>query len=49
MVATPVNWRSGEDVIIVPAIPDEEARKKFPEGWDAPKPYMRYIHQPHHH
>jgi len=48
-VATPVNWRSGEDVIIVPAIPDEEARKKFPEGWDAPKPYMRYIHQPHHH
>lgn len=48
-VATPVNWRSGEDVIIVPAVPDEEARKKFPEGWEAPKPYMRYIHQPHHH
>lgn len=48
-VATPVNWRSGEDVIIVPAVPDEEARKKFPDGWDAPKPYMRYIHQPHSH
>lgn len=48
-VATPVNWRSGEDVIIVPAVPDEEARKRFPEGWSAPKPYMRYIHQPHRH
>ena len=48
-VATPVNWRAGEDVIIVPAVPDDEARKKFPEGWTAPKPYMRYIHQPRHH
>lgn len=48
-VATPVNWRNGEDVIILPAVPDDEARKRFPEGWKAPKPYMRYIHQPHRH
>src|SRR5512145_3114516 len=45
-VATPVNWRQGEDCIIVPSVPDEEARKKFPEGWKAPKPYMRYVPQP---
>ncbi len=48
-VATPVNWRNGEDVIIVPAVSDDEARKRFPDGWSAPKPYMRYIHQPHRH
>jgi alkyl hydroperoxide reductase subunit AhpC len=45
-VATPVNWRQGEDVIIVPAVSDEEARRKFPEGWKAPKPYMRIVPQP---
>ena len=45
-VATPVNWRQGEDVIIVPAVSDEEAQKKFPEGWKAPKPYMRIVPQP---
>ncbi len=44
-VATPVNWRAGEDVIIVPAITDKEAREKFPDGWDAIKPYMRVVHQ----
>ena len=45
-VATPVNWRSGEDVIIVPSVSDEEARKKFPEGWEAPRPYLRIVKQP---
>ncbi len=45
-VATPVNWRSGEDVIIVPSVSDEDAKKKFPGGWKAPKPYMRFVPQP---
>lgn len=45
-VATPVNWRDGDDVIIVPAVSDEAAREKFPGGWRAPKPYMRYVPQP---
>ena len=42
-VATPVNWRAGEDVIIVPAVSDDDARKKFPGGWTAPKPYLRLV------
>ena len=45
-VATPVNWKAGEDVIIVPAVSDEEAKKKFPDGWEAPKPYLRIVPQP---
>ena len=45
-VATPVNWKSGEDVIIVPAVSDEEARERFPGGWRAEKPYLRYVEQP---
>lgn len=45
-VATPVNWKRGEDVIIVPAVKDEEARERFPEGWKAPKPYLRIVPQP---
>jgi len=45
-VATPVNWKQGEDVIIVPAVSDEEAKKKFPEGWKALKPYLRLVPQP---
>jgi alkyl hydroperoxide reductase subunit AhpC len=45
-VATPVNWRQGEDVIIVPSVPDEEAKKQFPGGWKAPKPYLRIVPQP---
>ena len=45
-VATPVNWRDGEDVIIVPAVSDEAAREKFPDGWKAPKPYLRIVPQP---
>ncbi len=46
-VATPVNWKSGEDVIFVPAVSDEDAKVKFPEGWNAPKPYLRIVKQPH--
>jgi len=45
-VATPVNWKQGEDVIIVPAVSDEEARAKFPKGWRALKPYLRLTPQP---
>lgn len=45
-VATPVNWQQGDDVIIVPAVPDDEAKQKFPRGWDAPKPYLRIVSQP---
>ena len=45
-VATPVNWKTGEDVIIVPAVTDEAARVKYPDGWKAPKPYLRIVPQP---
>jgi len=45
-VATPVNWKKGEDVIIVPAVSDDEAKEKYPEGWNAPKPYLRIVPQP---
>src|SRR6266540_2000949 len=45
-VATPVNWKQGEDVIITSAVSDEEAKKKFPNGWKAPKPYLRIVPQP---
>ncbi|WP_028006767.1 peroxiredoxin [Solimonas flava] len=45
-VATPVNWKPGEDVIIVPALKDEDARKLFPQGWKALKPYLRLVAQP---
>jgi len=45
-VATPVNWKQGEDVIIIPAVSDEEAKEKFPDGWKAPKPYLRIVPQP---
>ena len=44
--ATPVNWKHGEDVIIVPALSDEDAKGKFPKGWDAVKPYLRITPQP---
>ena len=45
-IATPVNWKQGEDVIIVPAVSDEEAKERFPDGWKAPKPYLRLVPQP---
>jgi alkyl hydroperoxide reductase subunit AhpC len=45
-VATPVNWKQGEDVIIVPSVSDEQAKAKFPGGWKAPKPYLRIVPQP---
>jgi alkyl hydroperoxide reductase subunit AhpC len=45
-VATPVNWKDGEDVIIAGAVSDEDAKTKFPKGWKAPKPYLRITPQP---
>ena len=45
-VATPVNWKHGDEVIIVPALKDEDAKAKFPDGWRAEKPYLRYVPQP---
>ncbi|MCJ8156886.1 peroxiredoxin [Sphingomonas sp. LaA6.9] len=45
-VATPVNWKQGEDVIIVPAVSDDDARALFPDGWKTLKPYMRVVPQP---
>ncbi len=44
-VATPANWKQGEDVIIVPAVKDEEAKTLFPDGWSSPKPYIRFVKQ----
>lgn len=45
-VATPVNWQPGGDVIILGSVSDEEARKQYPQGWKAPRPYMRIVPQP---
>jgi len=45
-VATPVNWKDGDDVIIVPALSNEDAAKKFPDGWNEVKPYLRIVKQP---
>ncbi|MBV9332049.1 MAG: peroxiredoxin [Alphaproteobacteria bacterium] len=45
-VATPVNWKQGEDVIIAGSVSDEEAKKIYPSGWKAPKPYLRIVPQP---
>jgi len=45
-VATPVNWKQGEDVIIVGSVSDEDAKKTYPEGWKSPKPYIRIVPQP---
>ena len=45
-VATPVNWKQGEDVIILPAVSDEEAKQQYPGGWKAPRPYLRIVPQP---
>ena len=46
-VSTPANWRQGEDVIIIPAVSDEEAQERFPDGWKTVKPYLRVVPQPH--
>jgi len=46
-VATPVNWQQGEDVIIAGSVSDEEAKETYPEGWEAPRPYIRIVSQPH--
>ena len=46
MVATPVNWKHGEDVIIAGSVSDEDAKKAYPQGWKAPKPYIRIVPQP---
>jgi alkyl hydroperoxide reductase subunit AhpC len=45
-VATPVNWKNGEDVIIAGSVTDEDAKKQYPDGWKAPKPYLRIVPQP---
>ncbi|MCR9193417.1 MAG: peroxiredoxin [Hyphomonas sp.] len=45
-LATPANWRHGEDVVIVPSVSDDKARKRFPEGWKAPVPYLRLVEMP---
>ncbi|MDX6554845.1 MAG: thioredoxin-dependent peroxiredoxin [Miltoncostaeaceae bacterium] len=45
-VSTPVNWRPGDDVIIAGSVSDEQAKEKYPEGWESPKPYIRIVKQP---
>ena len=45
-VATPVNWKNGDDVIIVPAVSNEQAKEQFPDGWNEIKPYLRVVKQP---
>ena len=45
-VATPVNWKKGEDVIIAGSVSDADAKTMFPDGWGAPKPYLRIVKQP---
>jgi alkyl hydroperoxide reductase subunit AhpC len=45
-VATPVNWQQGDDVIIAGSVSDEEAKETYPDGWDAPRPYIRIVPQP---
>ena len=46
-VATPVNWKHGEEVIIAGSVSDDDAKKTYPQGWKAPKPYIRIVPQPH--
>jgi thioredoxin-dependent peroxiredoxin len=45
-VATPVNWREGEDVIIAGSVTDDQARETYPDGWESPRPYIRIVPQP---
>jgi alkyl hydroperoxide reductase subunit AhpC len=46
-VATPANWTDGDDVIIAGSVSDDAAKEKYPDGWDAPRPYIRIVPQPH--
>ena len=46
-VATPADWKQGEDVIIAGSVRDEDAKKTYPQGWKAPRPYLRLVSQPH--
>ena len=45
-VATPANWQSGDDVIILPSVSEQDAKKKYPKGWKSPRPYLRIVAQP---
>jgi alkyl hydroperoxide reductase subunit AhpC len=45
-VATPVNWKNGDDVIILNSVTEEQAKQKYPQGWKQPKPYLRIVPQP---
>jgi alkyl hydroperoxide reductase subunit AhpC len=45
-VATPANWKPGEDVVIAGSVSDDDAKKIYPDGWRAPRPYLRFVHQP---
>jgi alkyl hydroperoxide reductase subunit AhpC len=45
-VATPVNWNPGDDVVILPSVSDDDAKKSYPDGWRSPKPYLRIVPQP---
>jgi thioredoxin-dependent peroxiredoxin len=45
-VATPANWKQGDDVVIVPSVSNDEAKQKYPGGWKSPKPYLRIVPQP---
>jgi alkyl hydroperoxide reductase subunit AhpC len=45
-VSTPVNWKDGDEVFIAGSVSDEEAKKQYPQGWKAPKPYIRIVPQP---
>jgi alkyl hydroperoxide reductase subunit AhpC len=45
-VATPANWQPGDDVIIAGSVTDEQARERYPDGWESPRPYIRIVHQP---
>ncbi len=45
-VATPANWKNGEDVVIISSVSDDEAKKTYPQGWKAPRPYLRIVPQP---
>jgi alkyl hydroperoxide reductase subunit AhpC len=45
-VATPVNWKRGDEVIILPSVTEDQAKVQYPGGWRSPRPYLRYVPQP---